>query len=76
MSVQFGHSGPDKKTGGRAGSGTVEDVRLSLGVTRMGTIRNEYIRGMVQVETQLDMVWTRAEEEEWICRSPQERFMM
>ena len=47
--VRAGDGGTDEKTGGGAGGGRVENVKISLGVTRMDKIRNEYIRGTAQV---------------------------
>ena len=44
-----GDGGTDEKTGGGDGGGRVEDVTISLGVTRMDKVRNEYIRGTAQV---------------------------
>ena len=52
-------------------------LQYSLGVTRMGRTRNEYIRGTAQVERleniycerdKIEMVWTCIEERCRICR--------
>ena len=68
--VRVGDGGADEKTGGGDGGGRVENVRFSLGVTRMdkirtrvhqrdntgGTVWRENTRGETEV------VWTCTEE--------------
>lgn len=40
----------NKKAGGRAGAVKGEDLRFLLGLTRMGEIKNEYMKGSAQTE--------------------------
>ena len=47
--VRVGASGTDKKQEAEMEVAELKMIRFSLGVTRMDTIRNEYIRGTAQV---------------------------
>ena len=72
--VRAGDGGTDEKTGGGAGGGGVEDAKISLAVTRMDKIRNEYIIGTAQVgrfgekvrEARLRWFGTCTEERCWV----------